>query len=72
MVHHPGQAGLGCRVVGFARQGELQVGFQVIMARVNAGVVGQAHQLFGEAAEKCVHVAAVVNITGTRIEKCVA
>ena len=72
MVHHLGQPGPGCRVVGFARQRELQVGFQVIMARVNAGVVGQAHQLFSEAAEKCIHVAAVVHIAGTRIEKGVA
>ena len=72
MAHDLGQAGLGCSVVGFARQRELQVGFQVIMARVNTGVIGQAHQLFGEAAEKCIHVAAVVHIAGTRIEKSVA
>jgi hypothetical protein len=72
LPRHLGQQLFGRRVVRLARQREAQVVFDVVVARVDARVVGQFGELVHERVEHVVDVAAVVHVAGAGVEQRVA
>lgn len=72
MPGHPRQQCLRGRVAGLAREREAQVVLDVVVPRVDAGVLRQLRELLHEGGVELVHAAAVVHVARARVEQRVA